>query len=80
VNPLDLDFWPTPASILRNKANEAYIPSNDFNETPRTSPYDVGAYETEGLSTNPGWKIVPGFKQIGNDTTPPASPMKSWVE
>ena len=43
-------------------AVSTYAPSNDFNETPRTAPFDVGAYETEGLSGNPGWAVVPGFK------------------
>jgi hypothetical protein len=24
-------------------------------------PFDVGAYETDGLATNPGWKVGPTF-------------------
>lgn len=81
VNPSGLDFWPTIGSILRNNANAAYIPLNDFNETPRTSPYDVGAYETEGLSTNPGWKIAPGFKQTsGSDAIPLLPPRNLRIE
>lgn len=81
VNPSTLDFWPTSSSILCNKANAAYVPSNDFNETLRTNPYDVGAYETKGLSSNPGWKIVPGFKQIGkSDNIPPTPPQNLRVE
>lgn len=75
INPSNLDFWPTPGSILHNNANAAYVPSNDFNETARTSPYDVGAYETEGQPINPGWKIIPGFKQtIADDNVPPTAP------
>lgn len=72
-----MNFWPTTSSVLRNNANATYIPSNDFNWTARTSPYDVGAYETQGLAVNPGWTIAPGFKsspQLPGDTTPPAPP------
>lgn len=64
VNPVGWDFWLSTNSLLRNTANATYVPTLDFNETPRTSPYDVGAYETEGRTVNPGWKIVPGFKTI----------------
>jgi hypothetical protein len=64
VNPATLDFWLKTDSILQSKAIAEYAPSTDFNETLRTSPYDVGAYETEGLSVNPGWEITQGFKQI----------------
>lgn len=39
------------------------------------SPFDVGGYETDGLATNPGWKIVPGFKGIGGtNPLPPTTP------
>jgi hypothetical protein len=57
-----MDFWPLPDSDLIDAAHESYVPADDFNETDRNSPYDVGAYETEGLSSNPGWAIVSGFK------------------
>lgn len=69
------DFWPLPTSVLIGKADASVVPANDFNETPRTAPYDIGAYETEGLSSNPGWKVGPGFKQTAaQDSTPPAAP------
>jgi len=75
VNPAGMNLWPAVGSVLRGTANSSFAPSNDFNGTTRTSPYDVGAYETEGLSTNPGWTIQPGFKSgtapSTGDTTPP---------
>ena len=45
------------------------------------TPYDIGAYETEGLSTNPGWTIVPGFKNLGGqvDLISPAATMDLGV-
>jgi hypothetical protein len=70
VNPAGWDFWPTANSILRNAANASYVPTIDFNEMPRTSPCDVGAYETEGLRVNPGWKVVSGFKATVVQNTP----------
>ncbi len=82
VNPSTLNFWPTIGSILRNTANATYAPTLDFNQTTRTSPYDVGAYETEGLASNPGWVVGPGFKTTtptAPDTTPPAAPQNLSV-
>jgi len=62
VDSANMDVWPAPNSILRGVADASFAPALDFNATVRTSPYDVGAYETEGLATNPGWAIAPGFK------------------
>ena len=74
VNPAGLDFWPRSGSPLRGMAQAAYAPARDFNETDRNSPYDVGAYELNGLTSNPGWSIVPGFKSLAaaSDQIPPA--------
>ena len=72
VNPAGLDFWPRTGGALRSMAHAASAPARDFNETARTSPFDVGAYETEGMTSNPGWRVGPGFK-TGADTTPPAA-------
>jgi hypothetical protein len=45
------------------------------------SPFDVGAYETDGLATNPGWKVGPGFKQRGPaDFLPPLAPSNLRVQ
>lgn len=73
------DLWLTPTSVLIGNAYANLVPTMDFNETPRSSPYDVGAYETDGLPSNPGWKIVPGFKQIGGQV-PPAAPTNVRAE
>jgi hypothetical protein len=75
TNPATLDFWPPPASILIGKADAGFAPTLDFNERSRLSPFGVGGYETDGLATNPGWKIVPGFKGIGGtNPLPPTTP------
>jgi hypothetical protein len=63
TSPAQLDFWPPPASILIGRADASFAAALDFNERVRMSPFDVGAYETDGLATNPGWKVGPGFKQ-----------------
>ena len=64
TDPANWDFWPAAGSPLRNAADAGFIPPLDFNGTPRTSPFDVGAYETEGLAANPGWHIIGGFKPL----------------
>jgi hypothetical protein len=80
-NPQGMDLWPASASPLIGKADATLVPPLDFNEKTRTSLYDVGAYETEGLSANPGWKIAAGFKVLGpRDTTPPAPPANLQVQ
>jgi len=73
TNPSQLDFWPPPASVLIGKADAALAPTLDFNERARQNPFDVGAYETDGLASNPGWKVVPGFKQTSG--SPPNTPL-----
>ena len=65
-NVQTMDMWPAPNSILRGKADATLAPKRDFNGTRRTAPSDVGAYETEDHAANPGWKIVPGRKVLGN--------------
>ena len=62
TNPTNADLWPSQGSILRERADFAHSPADDFNGTVRTSPADVGAYETNGVTNNPGWQIQPGFK------------------
>lgn len=75
MNPAQLDFWPPPGSVLIGKADAGFTPPLDFNERARVGPFDVGAYETDGLATNPGWKVGPGFKQTGSaDRIPPVAP------
>jgi hypothetical protein len=61
-DPSMLDVWPAAGSTLRGRAVATWVPAVDFNSTRRTSAYDVGAYEAQGLALNPGWKVGPGFK------------------
>jgi hypothetical protein len=63
TNPQSRDFWPRATGSLVGKSDAAFVPANDFNERPRGAPSDGGAYEANGLASNPGWRIVPGFKQ-----------------
>ncbi|HET9252919.1 MAG TPA: right-handed parallel beta-helix repeat-containing protein [Candidatus Eisenbacteria bacterium] len=71
-----MDLWPTSAAPFLGRASASFVPANDFNERARTAPFDVGAYERDGLATNPGWRIQPGFKSSGPalDTMPPSAP------
>src|SRR5207247_6690876 len=58
-NPQTRDFWPRPTGSLIGRSDPAFAPANDFNGRPRGAPADVGAYEANGLASNPGWQIVP---------------------
>jgi hypothetical protein len=80
VDPTTSNFWPKATSILRSVADPTYVPSLDFNETSRTNPFDVGAYETEGLTANPGWKIAAGFKSIRGENTVPVAPTNLQIK
>lgn len=81
TSPGQLDFWPPPASILIGKADALFAAALDFNERLRVRPFDVGAYETDGLTTNPGWKVGPGFKQSSpSDLLPPLAPNNLRVQ
>jgi hypothetical protein len=62
VAPDEFDYWPATTSALICSADPDYIAELDFNHTPRSQPYDVGAYESEFTLTNPGWQIKEGFK------------------
>jgi hypothetical protein len=78
-----IDLWPAAGSVLLGKGSDAHAPAFDFNGASRTSPFDAGAYEAEGLASNPGWKIVAGFKDAPAtppDTLPPAPPTNLRVK
>lgn len=62
IDPGTANFWPQATSVLLGKGDPAYSPPIDFNNTSRIDLIDVGAYETNGLLTNPGWQIQQGFK------------------
>ena len=81
VSPATSDFWPASSSILRDNAVVSYSPALDFNNTPRASPIDVGAYETNGQLVNPGWRIQAGFKGHGvTDNTAPTVSITAPVD
>src|SRR5262245_9283646 len=81
AGPARFDFWPPPGSSLIGKADAQLVPAIDFNERSRVSPFDVGAYETDGLAANPGWTVGPGFKQGGSgSSTRPAAPTNLKLE
>ena len=72
IDPETANLWPQATSVLLGKGALAYSPAIDFNNTSRMDPIDVGAYETNGLPTNPGWRIQQGFKgTAGSDNMAP---------
>lgn len=62
VLPVEHDYWPGPGSALIDHADEAFAAALDFNHTSRKTPFDVGAYESQVNTPNPGWQIKEGFK------------------
>ena len=80
VNPASKDFWPRTGSPLIGAANASHASLADFNGTTRVSPFDVGAYETNGQTVNPGWKVAPAFKLASALAVPPAAPSDLRVE
>jgi hypothetical protein len=62
VEPDKKNYWPKPDSVLIKKGVSDFVPELDFNHTPRKTPFDVGAYESEGNAKNPGWQIQMGIK------------------
>jgi len=80
ANPANNDFWPNVGSPVIGAAHPSYVPAIDFNGTTRTRPFDVGAYETDGQTTNPGWQIGPGLKLAAAQAARPAAPSNLQVE
>jgi hypothetical protein len=62
AGPDKKNYWPKADSVLIEKADSDFAPGLDFNHTPRKTPFDVGAYESEGNEKNPGWHIQMGIK------------------
>jgi len=58
------NYWPKPGSVLVANADATFTPEQDFNHTTRKAPFDIGAYESEGHTGNPGWQVQMGFKSI----------------
>jgi len=62
--PEQNQFWPKPGSPLLGHADSSVAPDLDFNHAVRKAPHDVGAYESEGQISNPGWNVQAGFKRV----------------
>ncbi len=64
-DPGSMNFWLQPgAQALIGQGASQYAPADDFNGSARNGVIDIGAYQTDGASTNPGWIIQQGqFKQ-----------------
>jgi len=62
ADPAVNDFWLKPGSVLSGRADVNFTPELDFNHSRRKTPFDVGAYESEGQPKNPGWRVRAGFK------------------
>ncbi|MFM9881862.1 MAG: nitrous oxide reductase family maturation protein NosD [Burkholderiales bacterium] len=71
VNPAAREFWPPTGSPLIGMGVANLAAPADFNQSARAAAIDVGAYESDGKTANPGWKIVAGFKPIGGAPSPP---------
>ncbi len=63
ISPEGNNFWPQPDAVLIGRADGSLTPERDFNHAVRKAPYDVGAYESEDRTQNPGWKVQAGFKR-----------------
>lgn len=62
TEPNKKNYWPKTGSELIGHANPDFVPKLDFNRNTRQSPFDVGAYESGGVLSNPGWQVRYGFK------------------
>ncbi|MFC1636761.1 right-handed parallel beta-helix repeat-containing protein [Planctomycetota bacterium] len=62
TDPSKNNYWPRPDSVFLGHADSKYAPDLDYNDTLRKPPFDVGAYESEGGTSNPGQPVQAGFK------------------
>ena len=62
TNTAARNFWPLANSIVLGKGDSLLTPALDFNGSKRAAPFDVGAYQRNGLASNPGWAITTSFK------------------
>lgn len=69
VDPKNRNFYPTADSALLTAGKTAFIAQDDFNRTARSSDTGVGAYIWNGAN-NPGWIVVPGFKNAVAEQLP----------
>ena len=68
-----IDVFPAPGSALIDAGDPAYVPSIDFNGTPRAGNADVGAYVFDNAG-NPGWALTAGFKGLVSSSKTPMPP------
>ena len=68
VDILNSNAFPAVGGKLVGAGSASDQPSDDFNLTSRSGSNDVGAY-IYSASGNPGWAIIPGFKQFSSATT-----------
>lgn len=55
------NYWlNSGASTLIGNGAIQFAPVDDFNGSQRNNPIDIGAYQTSGQATNPGWLIQSG--------------------
>jgi hypothetical protein len=74
IDTAEKNVYPAADSVLIDAGDSSYTTEMDFNGTPRTGKPDSGAYIWT-ISSNPGWKIVMGFKKNStSDSIPPAAP------
>ncbi len=61
LDPNNKNFWLKPSAFtLIGKGGAEYAPAKDFNGNVRGAAVDLGAYQTNGGASNPGWLIQPG--------------------
>jgi hypothetical protein len=61
------DVFPANGSALVGVAAARHVVADDFNGTARNGAADAGAYVFDAAG-NPGWTIVPGFKDVTPST------------
>jgi MYXO-CTERM domain-containing protein len=59
--PMAAQVYPPAGSALLGAGDAAHAAMNDFNGTPRSAPFDAGAYQRTS-DANPGWMPGEGFK------------------
>jgi hypothetical protein len=67
------DAFPAIGSALIGAGSSSYATQIDFNGTQRDGNVDAGAYRFDP-NGNPGWALIPGFKDSGGSTIAPTPP------
>ena len=69
VDIVNWNAFPAAGGKLVGAGDASLQPSDDFNATSRSGSNDVGAYVYDA-GGNPGWAVVPDFKQLTSTGTP----------